>query len=162
MQKFHLCVLPVSELKQINCSALPLEQILRKDSFPLHRSYPSAVLHSYVRHPASSIKCVTSLIEPKLTLKHDKNLYVIASSIQTTQPDQTLRLEGSAYLINMKVDLNQVDISTFFSPYLLSDSHSGVMFLDSKFFLERQHLHDWLLNSFWNGIENGHINFFRC
>lgn len=108
MQKYQLCVLPVSELKQINCAILPLEQIARQNIFPA--SYPPAILHSYVRHPVISIKCVTSLIEPKFTLKNDKSLYVIASSIQSTRPEQALRFEGNAYLVNVKIDLDQVNM----------------------------------------------------
>lgn len=125
LQKYQLNVLPVSELKQNNCAVLPIEEILRKDSSPLHLSYPPAVLHSYIRHPMASIKCITSLIEPKLTLKDDKSLYVIGSSIETTQPDQSLRLEGSAYLINVKIDLDQV-FSCFF-PIFPYESHCLIL-----------------------------------
>jgi hypothetical protein len=49
---------------------------------------------------------VNSLIET--TLKDNAELFMVSSSIQTSQPDRVLQLAGRAYFINVKVDLDEV------------------------------------------------------
>ena len=107
LRKFELRVIPVNGLKHANWTVLPLEQIFHhSDSSLLPSANPPSILHSLAKQQKPSMMLVNSLNET--SLKDNTELFMVSSSIHTSQPDRILQLAGRAYVINAKVDLDEV------------------------------------------------------
>lgn len=104
LHEFQLCASPLHQLNFVNWTALPLGKILRRDSlFPASTDQP-AVLNCSIKQNAPAV-CINSVIESNL---YDNELLMISSSIQSVQPDRFLRFAGRAYLLNTKVDMDEI------------------------------------------------------
>jgi hypothetical protein len=107
LRDFEFRAIPINGLKHVNWTALPLEKIFHhSDSSLLPSANLPSILHSLSKQQKPSTMLVNSLIET--TLKDNAELFMVSSSIQTSQPDRVLQLAGRAYFINVKVDLDEV------------------------------------------------------
>jgi hypothetical protein len=108
LREFEFRAIPINGLKHVNWTALPLEKIFHhSDSSLLPSANLPSILHSLSKQQQKpSTMLVNSLIET--TLKDNAELFMVSSSIQTSQPDRVLQLAGRAYFINVKVDLDEV------------------------------------------------------
>ncbi|KAI9560787.1 hypothetical protein GHT06_011739 [Daphnia sinensis] len=104
LHEFQLYAAPVPQLNFVNWTALPLEKILRRESLFLASTDQPAVLNCSVKQNEPAV-CINSVIESNL---YDNELVMISSSIQSVQLDRFLRLAGRAYLLNTKVNLDEI------------------------------------------------------
>lgn len=107
LHKFELKVVPVNGVKCIDLTTLPLEQLWCEE-YSFFPRLCSSSIHSFTTDPKKSAISVSSFIEPELSLKDGKKLYVMSSSIYASKLNKGLSLEGDNYLINVNVDLEQV------------------------------------------------------
>lgn len=156
--KFDLREVPVYGLKHVDWIALPLEKIFRHPhSLFLPSTDLPSIIHSFAKQKKPSMVLVNSLIESSM---NDSNeLFMVSSSIQTTQPHRMLQLAGRAYVINAKVDIDEVrDLFSNFLPHIVISYYS----VDPQFLLERQRLYDWILDTRRKRIEIRKSYFLCC
>jgi hypothetical protein len=135
LRKFELRAISIYGIKHVNWTALPLEKIFHHpySLFLPSEDLTSILLHSLAKQQKQPMMLMNSLIES--SINDNTKLFMVSSSIQTNQPDRMLQLAGRAYVINVKVDIDEVQDLLFFLLEFISIifSHKYVFFLFCRF-----------------------------